>query len=75
MIERLTVDGWNVVKDDFEIDVGVFFEVDSDMVYDPRYDFLSKGGSKDFHEGLSHWYYASSWGNFTRVTKAIVGIS
>ena len=53
MIERLTVDGWNVVaqKDDFEVgDVGVFFEVDSGLpVDDPRYDFLSKGGSKDFH--------------------------
>lgn len=53
MIERLTVDGWNVVskKDDFEVgDVGVFFEVDSGLpVEDTRYDFLSKGGSKEFH--------------------------
>ena len=53
MIERLTVDGWDVVaqKDEFEVgDVGVFFEVDSGLpVEDSRYDFLSKGGSKDFH--------------------------
>lgn len=52
-IERVTVDGWNVVskKGQFKVgDIGVFFEVDSGLpVEDHRFDFLSKGGSKDFH--------------------------
>lgn len=53
VIERITVDGWNVVSkvDTFtEGQFGVFFEVDSGLpVEDSRFDFLSKSGSKNFH--------------------------
>lgn len=53
MIEQLTVDGWNVVskKNEFNVgDYGVFFEVDSGLpAEDERFEFLLKGGTKDFH--------------------------
>lgn len=55
-IERLTVDGWNVVSkiDQFNVgDYGLFFEVDSGVpIEDNRFDFLSAGGHKDFHGKL-----------------------
>lgn len=53
VIERVTVDGWNVISKigQFNIgDYGLFFEVDSGVpIEDSRFDFLSSGGFKDFH--------------------------
>lgn len=53
LIEKLTVDGWNVVsgKGNFKVgDYGLFFEVDSGLpVEDDRFEFLIKGGTKDFY--------------------------
>lgn len=52
-IERLIVDGWNVVSqvNNFQVgDYGVFFEVDSGLpVEDARFSFMESVGRKDFH--------------------------
>lgn len=51
-IERLIVDGWNVISqiDNFQVgDYGVFFEVDSGLpVEDARFSFMESSGRKDF---------------------------
>jgi len=53
-IEVATVDGWQVVvkKGEFSVgDLGVYFEIDSFLPVDERYEFLRKSSYKKFSDG------------------------